>query len=94
MTWAVSPGRRRPGKFLTRADVCHLHADRAEAERCGAALGGAPDLLRLEKRSERVWRVLWSLSDTSGGQLRAVPSAPRAAPVGPFNGPRLTGEPS
>ena len=46
--WAVPPQRRRPGDLLTRADVCHLHADRADAERCGALLGGVPGLVRLE----------------------------------------------
>ena len=32
---------RRPGELLTRGDVCHVHADRAAAERCGVLLGGA-----------------------------------------------------
>ena len=87
--WAVSPQRRRPGDLLTRADVCHLHADRADAERCGALLGGVPDLVRLENQSERVYSVLWSLSDASGGELRrAVPRPPTAA----FNAPRLAQE--
>ena len=89
MTWAVSPVRRRPGEFLTAGDLAHVGPDRDGAERAGAALGGAPDLLRLEKRSARVWRVLWSLSDTSGGQLRAAPADARTAPAGSFNGPRL-----
>ena len=70
MTWGVSPVRRRPGELVTRGDVCHLHADRASAERCGALIGGVPDLVRLEKHTERVYRVTWSLSDASGGQLR------------------------
>lgn len=47
MTWAVSPELRRPGDLLTRGDVCHLHEDRGEAERCGALLGGVPELVRL-----------------------------------------------
>ena len=84
MTWGVSTARRRPGDLLTRGDVCHLHADRDGAERCGAAGPGAPDLVRLEQYSERVYRVLWSLSDTSGGELRR----PLARP-GPFVGPQL-----
>ncbi len=70
MIWAVSPTRRRPGELVTRGDVCHLHADRESAERCGALLGGVPDLVRLENHTERVYRVVWSLSDASGGQLR------------------------
>ena len=88
MTWAISPVRRRPGELLTRGDVCHLHADRDEAEQCGVEHGGVPELVKLERRSERVWRVVWSLSDASGGELR------RPAPVqaaAPFNTPRLTG---
>ena len=43
MSWGVSTARRRPGDLLTRGDVCHVHGTRAAAERCGAALGGAPD---------------------------------------------------
>ena len=39
MTWGVSTARRRPGDLLPRGDVCHLHADRDGAERCGR--GGA-----------------------------------------------------
>ena len=79
MTWVVSTDRRRPGELLTRADVCHLHANRDGAERCGELIGGAPDLVRLERRSERVWRVLWSLSDSAGGNLRPRPP-PRPLP--------------
>jgi hypothetical protein len=88
MTWGVSTARRRPGDLLTRGDVCHLHADRDGAERCGAAGPGAPDLVRLEQYSERVYRVLWSLSDTSGGELRRPMAGPASA--GPAGGPRLT----
>ena len=86
--WAVSPERRRPGDLLTRADVCHLHEDRESAERCGAMLGGVPDLVRLENRSERVYRVVWSLSDASGGELRRPAPTPDA---GRFKAPRLAG---
>ena len=81
-TWTVSTDRRRPGDMLTRGDVCHLHANRDAAERCGAVLGGAPDLVRLEQHSPRVFRVLWSLSDASGGELRPRPAAAPAASVG------------
>ena len=81
MTWAVSPVRRRPGDLLTRADVCHLHADRAAAERCGAGLGGAPDLVGLAPVRERVYRVEWSLSDAAGGTLRTAPPPPPVAPA-------------
>lgn len=70
MTWAISPVRRRPGELLTRGDVCHFHYSREEAEQCGVEHAGVPELVRLERRSERVYRVVWSLSDTSGGALR------------------------
>ena len=86
--WAVSSVRRRPGDLLTRGDVCHLHGDREDAERCGAAEeGDAPDLVKLEGQTERVYRVTWSLSAAADGKLRrpAPPSKP-----GPFNAPRLT----
>ena len=46
---------RRPGELLTRGDVCHVHAGRAEAERCGVLLGDAPEL---------------SLSSAASGRLR------------------------
>lgn len=86
MTWAISPVRRRPGELLTRGDVCHLHGDRAAAERCGTEHGGAPELVRLERRSERVYRVVWSLSDAAGGTLRRPAVVPS-----PFNAPGLIG---
>ena len=44
--------------------------------------------VRLEQYSERVYRVLWSLSDTSGGELRRPLVGP--APAGPSGAPRLT----
>ncbi len=70
LIWAISRERRRPGDMLTRADVCHLHDSRDEAEQCAAEYGGAPELVKLERRSERVYRVVWSLSDAAGGTLR------------------------
>ena len=70
MTWAISRKPLRPGALVTAGDVCHLHPDRAAAERCGALMGGDPDLVRLEKHTARVYRVLWSLSDMAGGELR------------------------
>ena len=70
MTWAISPARRRPGELLTRADVCHFHDTRDGAELCGTEHGGVPELVKLERCSERVYRVVWSLSDTAGGRLR------------------------
>ena len=89
MTWGVSTARRRPGDLLTRGDVCHVHGTRAAAERCGAeAVEGAPDLVQMERYSERVYKVAWSLSDTAGGELRRPPAEP--APAGAFNAPRLT----
>ena len=48
MTWAISRKPLRPGALVTAGDVCHLHPDRAAAERCGALMGGDPDLVRLE----------------------------------------------
>ena len=47
--WGCCPAPRHPGELLTRSDVCHVHADRAAAERCGVLLGGAPELVRLDK---------------------------------------------
>ena len=89
MTWDVSTARRRPGDLLTRGDVCHVHGTRDAAERCGAAVEGAPDLVRLERYSARVYRVLWSLSDAAGGELRPRPVAAPAVTVGAFNAPRI-----
>ena len=43
------PAPRCPGELLTRGDVCHVHADRAEAEPCGVLLGNAPELVRLDE---------------------------------------------
>ena len=79
MTWAISRNPLRPSALVTAGDVCHLHPDRAVAERCGALMGGAPDLVRLEKHTARVYRVLWSLSDVAGGELRK-PAPPPAPP--------------
>ena len=49
MTWAISRNPLRPGALVTAGDVCHLHPDRAAAERCGALMGGAPDPVRLAR---------------------------------------------
>lgn len=46
---AVSPTRRRPGQLLTQSDVGHVYEDHEEAERCGAALGDAPEQVRLDE---------------------------------------------
>ena len=48
-TWGCCPSPRRPGELLTRGDVCHVHPDRAAAERGGVLLGGAPELVRLDE---------------------------------------------
>ena len=40
-TWGCCLATRGLGELLTRCDVCHVHADRAAAERCGVLLGGA-----------------------------------------------------
>ena len=77
MTWAISFELCRPGDLLTRADVCHLHDSREEAERCGVERGRAPELVKLEPRSERVFEVRWSLSDAAGGRLRRNTAAGR-----------------
>ena len=75
---------RRPGELVTRGDVCHLHRDRDAAERCGAGLDGTPDLIRVAaiNRLGRVYRVVWSLSDTAGGTLRAAPGYPQPGRAG------------
>ncbi len=78
-TWGCCPAPRRPGDLLTRCDVCHVHADRAAAERCGVLLGGAPELVRLDEVRPAVYRVAWS-------SLELVRSAQAAA--GPANRPR------
>ena len=72
MLWAVTPELCRPGDLLTRADVLSLHESRDEAERYGVEHGRAPELVKLRRRSERVFEVVWSLSDTAGGRLRRV----------------------
>ena len=69
-SWGCCAARRRPGELLTRGDVCHVHADRGEAERCGVLLGGAPELLRLDEVRPAVYRVAWSLSSAASGRLR------------------------
>ena len=71
--WGYCPAPRHPGELLTRSDVCHVHADRAAAERCGVLLGGAPELVRLDKVRPAVYRVAWSLSSVASGRLRRRP---------------------
>ena len=66
--WGCCPAPRHPGELLTRSDVCHVHADRAAAERCGVLLGGA--------------RPSWSGLTRSGPRFTAWRGrcrAPRAA---------------
>lgn len=70
VTWAISRTECRLGDLLTRGDVCHLHADRGDAERCGVRLGGAPELVRLDEVRPAVYRVVWSLSTAASGRLR------------------------
>jgi hypothetical protein len=60
----------RIGDLLTRGDVCHLSADRGDAERCGVLLGGTPELVRLDEVRPAVYRVVWSLSTAASGRLR------------------------
>ena len=69
-SWGCCAARRRLGELLTRGDVCHVHADRGEAERCGVLLGGAPELVRLDEVRPAVYRVAWSLSSAASGRLR------------------------
>jgi len=83
VVWAVSPTRRRPGELLTRGDVCHLHANRREAELDGALLGGTPDLVRLEEIRPRVFVVAWSLSAAADGRLVAAPRPTLRNPTTP-----------
>ena len=62
---------RRPhgsARLLTRGDVCHVHADRAAAKRCGVLLGGAPELVRHDEDRSAVYRVAWSLSSAVEGR--------------------------
>ena len=88
--WAISASRRRPGDHVTAGDVGKMHTDRSDAEQDGADLPGpVPDLVRLERRSERVWVVAWSLSTAANGKLRRPPPQPEPPPPGPFNAPRL-----
>ena len=68
---------RTPSPY--RRECSYQLLDRAAAERCGALMGGDPDLVRLEKHRARVYRVLWSLSDVAGGELRK-PVRPPAPP--------------
>ena len=42
------------GELLTRGDVCHLHAERGDAERCGVLLDGTPELVRLDEVRQAV----------------------------------------
>ena len=71
--WGCCPAPQRPGELLTRGDVCHVHAGRAAAERCGVLLGGAPELVRLDEVRPAVYRVAWSLSSAASGRLRRRP---------------------
>ena len=43
---------------------------RDEAEQCGVEQGRASELVKLRRRSERVFEVVWSLSDAARGRLR------------------------
>ena len=61
-TWGCCPAPRHTDELLTRGDVCHVHADRAAAERCGVLLGRAPELVRLDEVRPAVYRATWSLS--------------------------------
>ena len=92
VTWGISRNPLRPGALVTAGDVCHLHPDRAAAERCGALMGGAPDLVRLEKHTARVYRVLWSLSDVAGGELETGAPAGTATRKAPRRRSELAGE--
>lgn len=78
----ADPSARWPGELLTRGDN-----SRDEAEQCGAEHDGNPELLKLERRSERVYSVAWSLSDPAGGELQRPGQVQAQAP---FHAPRLT----
>ena len=77
--------------MLTRGDVCHLHADRGAAERCGALIGGVPDRVRLEEAHRA--GVPGAVVSVGCVRRRVAAPAPPAEPVGPFNGPRLREQP-
>ena len=72
--WRCCPAPRHPGELLTRSDVCHVHADRAAAERCGVLLGGAARAGPARRGPARgFYRVAWSLSSAASGRLRRRP---------------------
>ena len=54
VTWAISTTESRLGELLTRSDVCHLHAERGDAERCGVLLDRTPELVRLDEVRQAV----------------------------------------
>ena len=77
MTWAISRNPLRPGALVTG----WRRVPPAPGPRRGRPVrrvDGAPDLVRLEKHTARVCRVLWSPSDVAGGELRK-PGAPPPA---------------
>ena len=81
--WGASAAPRKLGELLTRGDVCHLHAGRDAAERCGLALGGVPELVGLAEVRPAVYRVAWSLSAAASGRLVTRPVRPVVAPIRP-----------
>ena len=70
VTWAISTTESRLGELLTRSDVCHLHAERGDAERCGVLLDGTPELVQAGRSPASRYRVVRSLSTAASGRLR------------------------
>ena len=77
--WGCCPAPRDPGELLTRADLCHVHADRAAAKPCGVLLGGTPELVRLDEVRRAVYCVAWSLSSATSGRLCRRPPGRRSS---------------
>ena len=86
-TWGCCPAPRRPGELLTRGDVCHVHADRAAAARCGVLLRVPTRFVRkytLTARPEPSTAqdaVEGGMGHARGGSVRGVVSQRRTTAV-------------
>ena len=72
--WSMVRGLTKPGDFLARSDLCHLHDGRAAAESCALdeKLQGQDRDVVLVARSgsnQHVWVVRRSLSEIINGRL-------------------------
>ena len=68
-------GLRKTGDLLARAELCHLHDGRAEAESCAIdekLLGQDRDVVLVARAgsNQHVWVVRRSLSEVINGHLR------------------------